>query len=374
MSLFMNQEQISFAELDIATIEAGILTSYESVMQVTLYPGDPVRLFLGSLAYIIAVQNQVIDLAARQNLLAFAQGQHLDHIGMMVGTPRQGTSKAITTIRFTLVEALSFNLDIPEGSRVVSADGKSIFSTTSHGLVPRGTPYIDMEVMAIEAGAKNNGLVPGQICQLMQPIAYVKSASNITLSQLGADIESDERYRKRIQQAPENFTCAGPIASYRNHALAVHQDIADVSVWSPKPGVVDVRPIMRNGELPSDIILKKIHDVLNADSVRPLTDTLIVAAPELISYEIIVQWWLLKSNEALLTTVKKAVETAVASYMAWQRSLPGRDINPTRLISLMEQAGARRVVVDSPTFQVLSMSEIAREISVSVSYEGLEDV
>lgn len=369
----MSQSQLSFAELDIATIEASILTSYESVMQTTLYPGDPVRLFLESLAYIIAVQNQVIDLAGRQNLLAFAQGQHLDHIGQMVGTPRQSTSCATTTLRFILVEPLAFSYSIPKGTRVSSGDGKSIFATNAHTEITAGISNIDIEATAVEFGARNNGLLSGQLCQLVDPVAYIQSVSNITISILGADIESDERYRSRIQEAPEAFTCAGPVASYKSLARAVHQDIAEVSVWSPKAGVVDVRPVMKNGELPSETILKKVYDALNADTVRPITDTVIVAAPELVPYDLDVDWWLLKSHETLLTTTKKAVEAAAAQYIAWQRATPGRDINPTRLISLMEQAGARRVVVKSPAFTILTACQLAREATVRVNYIGFED-
>lgn len=365
---------IKFAELDIATIESSILTSYENVMKTTLYPGDPARLFLESLAYVIAVQNQVIDLAGRQNLLAFAQGSHLDHIGMMVGTSRQSTSNAVTILRFTLFEALAFGHVIPQGTRVASGDGKSIFATKSHATILSGAISVEVEAMAIEAGAKNNGLLSGQICKPVDPIAYVKTVSNISVSVLGADIESDERYRSRIQEAPENFTCAGPVASYRSHARAVHQDIEQVSVWSPKPGIVEILPVMKNGELPSAQIIKDVGIALNADTIRPLTDTVIVSPPQLVEYEIDVQWYLLKSHEALLTTTKNAVETAVENYIAWQRAMPGRDLNPTLLISYMEQAGAKRVVVKSPMFTILTARDLAREVAINISYEGLEDV
>ena len=41
---------VNFAPLSAADIEASILTAYERLAGVTLQPGDPVRLFLESLA------------------------------------------------------------------------------------------------------------------------------------------------------------------------------------------------------------------------------------------------------------------------------------------------------------------------------------
>jgi hypothetical protein len=109
---------ITFADLDIGSVESSVLTAYERIAETTLYPGDPVRLFLESLAYVIAVQNQVIDLAGRQNLLAYASVSHLDHIGMMVGTSRLGQGRARCIQRNALSGPLPFDVGVPAGTRV----------------------------------------------------------------------------------------------------------------------------------------------------------------------------------------------------------------------------------------------------------------
>lgn len=364
--------EISFADLDPASVEAAVLTGYERIAETTLYPGDPVRLFLESLAYVLAIQNHVIDLAGRQNLLAYAQGEHLDFIGMMVGTPRLGHGYATCTQRFEL-EGVDFGVEIPAGTKVTTADGKRVFQVLAPAVAPAGAAHIDLTVTAEQPGADANGLVPGQINRLIKPLPYVKSTSNITATALGADVESDDHYRARIQEAPEAFTCAGPTGSYRALAKAVHQDIAEVAVWSPKPGSVDVRPVMQGGELPSEEVLEALRRKLSAEDVRPLTDTLTVTAPDLVSYEIEVEWTLSRRNEALAASVAAAVDRAVEKYRLWQRGKPGRDILPTKLISLMEQAGARRVTVRSPAYTVLEDRQLAREHSVTVKYTGIED-
>lgn len=56
---------VSFAPQSAGETETAIITAYEAIAKATLQPGDPVRLFLESLAYVISVQNGLIDLAGK---------------------------------------------------------------------------------------------------------------------------------------------------------------------------------------------------------------------------------------------------------------------------------------------------------------------
>ena len=99
---------VSFAPQSAGETETAIITAYEAIAKATLQPGDPVRLFLESLAYILSVQNGLIDLAGKQNLLAYARGGHLDHLGAPMGVIRIQPQPARTTVRFGVDEALAF--------------------------------------------------------------------------------------------------------------------------------------------------------------------------------------------------------------------------------------------------------------------------
>lgn len=364
---------IRFSELDPRKVEADVITAYEKIAGVTLYPGDPVRIFLESLAYTLSLQNNVINQAGLQNLLGFATGGHLDEVARLVGTERLAASHASTTQEFSLANALPFDVVVPTGTQIATADGNILFVTTAEATIPAGELSVCVTATAQSSGASGNGLVPGQINVLVTPVAYVDRTQNVTTSIYGSDPEDDARLRARAQLAPESFTCAGPVGSYRYHALAAHQDVAEVSIWTPVPGTVDVRPVLANGEMPTVEILDLVRAKLSADDVRPLTDTVIVAAPEPVSYDINVTWALDVANEAMSATITERVSDAVERYRIWQRSKPGRDINPTKLVSLMEQAGARRVHVTSPQFRKLEAREIARENAIVVTYLGAED-
>jgi phage-related baseplate assembly protein len=367
-----NLPDVTFAELAPADVEHAVITTYERLADKTLYPGDPVRLFLESLAYLISMQNAAIDLAGRQNLLAYADGPHLDHLGALMDTPRLPPAPAVTSVRFSLAEPLAWAVLIPQGSRVTTGNGGLVFATDRTAEIAAGEIYADVPATCAEPGQKGNGLVPGQINRMVDPLP-VKSVANVSTSILGADEEVDDPYRERIQLAPERFSVAGPKGAYIYHTLASHQDIAACAVWSPVPGTVDVRPVLAGGELPPEDLLAVVRDHLNDERVRPLTDTVIVAAPEPVEYEVEGGWTLLKSNAPLAGSIKARVSAAVEEYRLWQRSLPGRDINPTRLIALMERAGAKTVSLSSPAFQELADRQIARETTVTVEFLGIED-
>lgn len=364
--------EISFADLDPANVEAAVLTGYERIAETTLYPGDPVRLFLESLAYVIAVQNSVINLAGRQNLLRYAEKGHLDELALAVGTTRLGDGYARCVQRLELAAALAFDVLIPAGTRVITGDGKAAFATLESAVIPAGELYAETMVRADQPGTALNGLIAGQINLLIDPVAYIAKTVNVSPTVFGADVEDDTRLRARTQLAPESYTCAGSLGAYRYHAMSAHQDIADARPWRPRDGWVDVRIVMKGGELPTEEILELVRRRLSAEDVRPLTDNLIVAAPESVEYRLAVSWALQRDNEALSAGIQSKVMAAVERYRLWQRSAPGRDIDPTELYSLMKQAGARHVVVGFE-FQKLAPSQIARESSVDVRFMGIEE-
>ena len=364
--------EILFADLNPEQVQDAVLSTYEQITGQTLYPADPVRLFLEALAYTIVVQNGVINLAGRQNLLAFAEGKHLDYIGMMVGTPRLGSSRASCRQAFYLKEALNFAVTVPAGTRVVTGDGRAAFATVENCVIAAGETWAETACEACEPGAAMNGLVPGQISRLIDPVPYVERTANVTASLLGSDVEGDDRYRERIRLAPESFSCAGPTGAYRYYTLAAHQDIAEAAIYSPVPGTVEVRPVLKGGELPPEEVLAAVHEKLNADNVRPLTDTVKVLAPELAYFNIDFTWYLARENEAMLGTISRRVNDAVKEYRLWQRTRPGRDILPIQLVSRLEQAGVKRVEMKAPVYQKLEGWQLGREREINVQFGGVE--
>jgi len=364
---------ISFAPLDPEENQRTIFRLYEGKTGKTLHPGDPERLFLEAVALDITTLCTLIDMAGKQNYLAFAEKGHLDHLGAIVGEERLEMNHSRCRLRFELAEALDFAVSIPQYTRVGTQDRRITFRTDTLAVINPGETAVIVPATAIDAGTDANGLVPGQVNLLVDPLPYVVRARNINLTMGGAPVEGDLRFRERIQLAPETFTCAGPVGMYRALALRVNPDIAEVTVWTPGRGVVDVRLIMSGGELPDEVILEAVRAALSAEDVRPLTDTVVVAAPVPVEYALSGGWYLRKSDSALAASITNAVNEALEEFRLWQRSAPGRDINPSRLISLVESAGAKRIVLPSPEFTMLECWQIARESSVNFVFMGVED-
>lgn len=281
-----NLPDITFAEKDAKLIESEIINAYESLAGRTLAPGDPVRLFLLSIASIIIQQRALIDFSAKQNLLAYSIGDYLDHIGALLGVKRLSAKPATTTIRFALSEVRQDVIAIPKGTRIRAESSEVVFATTAYAEIPAGQLSIDIPAECMAVGEVGNGYLPGQIKRLVDPIPYIASAGNITETSGGIDIEGDESFRERIRLVPESFSTAGPYRAYEYWALTAHQDIADVAVYSPMPGQVNICPLLKGGQLPSQEILDAVEAICSADNKRPLTDYVYVHAPTVVNYSI----------------------------------------------------------------------------------------
>ena len=120
-------------------------------------------------------------------------------------------------------------------------------------------------------------------------------------------------------------------------------------------------------------MIEEVENALTPKDVRPLTDKVLVGPPETVEYALAGKWFLSSSDSTLLASITKAVDAAVEGYRLWQRSKPGRDINPDELIARMRNAGAKRVELATPVFQRLTETQIARETSVAMTFGGVED-
>ena len=363
---------ISFADMDTDTISASVIKVYEGLAGRTLAKGDPVRLFLLSLAAIIVQQRVVIDTAAKNNLLAYAKDEYLDHIGALVGVDRIAAASAKTTLQITLSAARDQATIIPAGTRATAGDGV-YFAVDSNAVIAAGMVSITAAATCTVTGTKGNGYKAGEICNIVDPVAFVAAMSNTTESEGGCDIESDDDYRDRIQEAPEKYSSAGPSGAYEYHTKQASALIADVSVETPAPGEVTVRPLLSGGVIPGTEILATVSEKLNDKTIRPLTDKVTVMAPEAVKYNVTLSYWIDRDSQTNAPAIQTAVENAVKSYALWQKEKLGRDINPTELYYLIRAAGAKRADITEPKETVVEKSQVAIADTINVTFGGLED-
>lgn len=370
----MDLNNIKFIETDTDSIKQHIITVYEGLTGRTLALADPVRLFLCSLASIIGEQRNLIDYLTRQNMLVFAEGIFLDIIGMLVGTARLQASAATTTVRFTLSAAQQSAVIIPKGIRI-TPDGSLMFATTEVAQIKPGTLSVDVPAACQTAGELGNGYLPGELSRLVDPLPFLPTVANTTTTNGGADTEADDDYRDRIEDAPGQFSVAGPDDAYIYHAKSAHASIGDVSVDSPtgNEGKVFIYVLLKTGKPASQEILDAVNAVCNDKRIRPLTDRVYVKAPTVVPYNVRGAFYIDAANASRATAIQADVDKALEDYVAWQRGALGRDINPSELIHRIIQAGAKRVDITEPAFTQLLASQVAGEQEVKLTLGGLED-
>lgn len=365
---------VNFLETDAETIRSQIITGFEKASGDTLAAGDPRRLFLLSIADVIIQQRTAINLAAQQNLLSYAQGNYLDALGQLLAVERMAESKAVTTLEFTLSQALGSVYTIPAGTQVTN--GVVTFETDEDLLIPIGQTKGEVSASCTVAGPVGNDYLAGQISTIVTPMTFVSGAQNTTITTGGADAESDPDFADRIRLAPNSFSVAGPEKAYVYHAKSVSPAIIDVKVDSPTPGEVDVYVLLTDGTLPTEDTLEQIEEHLSDENIRPLTDYVVVKAPTASNYEIELHYWISQEDSSKAAQIQADVEAAVEQYRLWQQTKIGRDITPGKLLQLVFAAGASRVddsKLKPATWKKLEAMQVAQCTKVSVVYEGYKD-
>jgi len=159
--------------------------------------------------------------------------------------------------------------------------------------------------------------------------------------------ESDDDFRARIQLSPEGYTTAGSEGSYVFHGLGADADVKDIQAVSPTAGAVTVYVLSRTGNgAASAPLLAAVDAVLNADTVRPMTDNVTVLSASIVNYTITAQLVMYPGPDA--TVVREAALAAVTAYAEAQRRI-GYDVTLSGIYAALHQPGVQRVNLTAPT-------------------------
>ena len=225
--------------LDPNLILADMIAEFEAAANRTLYPAQVERLLINLYAYRESLVRNAIQYAAQQNLLAFASFPMLDYLGQLLSVTRLASQPALTTLQFTLANALTVPFTIAAGTLVGTSDGQFNFATSAMVSIAAGATTGSVAAAAMAPGAGANGYLAGQISVQINPNALIASVTNTSTTTGGSAPETDEHLRTRIQAAPNQFSVAGPIGAYRFFAIGADPSIIDAQVVSPSPGSVN---------------------------------------------------------------------------------------------------------------------------------------
>ena len=380
MNAIKNLPDISFIDnKTIDQVRQEMVADYESFISeatgqtVTLERSSVHRMELYAAAAQIYQAMQYIDRQGKQNILKYSYSDFLDNLAIFKGVTRNPATPATTTLRFTLSAERDTATGIPQGTRVSTA-GSIYFATDVYAEIPAGSTTVDVPATCTVAGTDGNGFAVGELSTIVDPIPYVASVSNTTATEGGAEIESDDDLAERVFLAPGAYSTAGPEDGYLYHAKAYSAAIGDVVATSNQAaGTVDIVFIMADGSTPGEEMIEGLEGYLQGKTIRPMTDLVRVAAPQEVTYTINLTYYINRSDSAKAVTIQAAVAQAVADYQTWQRAI-GRDINPSQLVRMIMDAGAKRVTVTAPTYTAVDATKVsALQGDAVISYGGLED-
>ena len=345
----------------------------ETGRKIKLRPGDKEHIHLRVLAGQYYQMYQQLDYAAKMNLLKYSKGDFLKHLGAFKKTFIQEPRAAAVKVRFTLSEVRKDVIYIPEGTRVTAGDGV-YFATDDYAEVAAGESYADVTCTCETAGDIGNNYQPGTIEIIVDPVPYVKSVVNVTKSDGGSGEESEESFRERIFLAPSSYSVAGPADAYEYWVRQYNSAaIEDVKIYEPVEAVVDIRILLQGGALPSETFCSGCLQYLKDNPIIPLTDNNYVLPPDVVGYDLKATYYISRSDINNVKSIQDSIEAAKDTYLNWQRTKIGRDLNPDALIEFVRAAGGKRCVIESPVFTVIPETSVAQEKTVEFVYGGIED-
>lgn len=288
---------------------------------------------------------QIIDKAGKMNLLRYATGDHLQHIGFGRSVEKiQGTA-ASCYVRFSLESVRDEVIVIKEGTRV-SPGNDVYYETTEYNEVPVGELYKDILVECQYVGTVGNNYGIGTINTLVDIIPFV-TVSNTTIPSNGTDEETDEQYRERIFIAPSGNSTVGTEDSCIYYCKTYDPTISDVKVINSTESIVRIIVLKQHGEIPEAEYLEELKKFLSLPDKRHVTDKFVVEAPVIVEFEATVTYFIYKNDTANVDKIQEAVSAANNEYVEWQKSKIGRSVNPSQLVYKLIAAGAKYVDVNN---------------------------
>lgn len=373
-----NLPEISFIDnLSLEDVRNQMLTDYATEYEnITgesgiLCAGDTERMVLNSCVLLFYQMLQYIDRAGKSNLLGYSYGEKLTHLAATRGLIRKEPEYSRVKLRFSLSEVRGEAIGIPGGSRACDKNGH-YFSTVEYAEIPAGSLFVDVDAEAIDSGTDSNGLTSGTINIIVDTLPYIASVTNISESKGGADTESDDSLTRRVFLSPGQYSTAGSEAAYEYHAMSFRSDIMDAKAYKSDDMEVTVHFLLSDGSIPDETDMSVMHEYLLRPEIHPLTDLLVVSAPDEIDYDVNLIFYINKSDSNNATKIQTAVYNAIEEYISWQRHV-ARDINPSDLIHRIREAGAKRVELTAPIFTTVNEKSVSKLNSYSVIYGGLED-
>ena len=247
-----------------------------------------------------------------------------------------------------IVEALSFKTILAEQKADFKARWELV-RETKPDLPPYDVEMLESDpaVILMEVSAYRELGVRARVNEAARALLVATSSGN-DLDHLAAWYtverlvgESDDRFRRRAQLAPEAFSTAGSKGAYLFHVLSLTLDVEDVALSLPAPGTVNVHVLVLDG-VDEEALLAKINARLHEQDIKPLTDTVVVLAARRTLFELSISLEIGLGPDPSL--IEASVLAAVEKYLADRRKI-GKRLTVSGLGAAAHVGGVEKVIL-----------------------------
>jgi phage-related baseplate assembly protein len=204
------------------------------------------------------------------------------------------------------------------------------------------------------------------------PRLVITPANPSAVPPVAAVMESDADFRRRIQLSLEGFSTAGPEGAYVFHALGASGDVLDASATSPSAGQVLISVLSRIGSgTASAGLIAAVNTALNADSVRPLTDSVTVQSATIVNYTVTASIYTYPGPDS--AAVMAAANAALTEYIDAMHRI-GKDVTRSGIFAALHQPGVQRVILTAPSADLtISATQASWCTAKTITYAGTDE-
>ncbi|RAI01100.1 baseplate assembly protein [Acuticoccus sediminis] len=178
------------------------------------------------------------------------------------------------------------------------------------------------------------------------------------------DGETDERFRRRVQLAPEALSTAGTVGGYIYFALSAEPTLLDVDVRKSQPGRVEVTcRAVGTDPRPSAAILSAVRERLIDEGVAPLTDMVTVRAPSVVRATVTAE--LIVSDTPTKPVIVAEAKAALNTYIESRMAI-GSVLYRSGITAALHVPGVVSVNLIEPSYDVAPSGDQAGVVLVEV--------
>ena len=200
-----------------------------------LYTGSVVRTLSESIALEIARLYAQLEVVYRSGFVDTATGSSLDKVVALLGIERVSGGRAAGEVEFTRSPGSPGIINIPAGTRVITADGNLEYETTASVTLGEGQNTIRVVARDVET---NDPLSADTLTVLPVPIVGIAGVTNPAPTAIDTQDETDPELRTRAK----NFLHGSERATLGAIKEAIARQGISADVVEPKdaPGYVEI--------------------------------------------------------------------------------------------------------------------------------------